>query len=413
MRRARVRIEQDRHFKCEAGWSCRAPALRRRLAAGRNKGECVPRKTWWVRFMVNGKRLSEGYRDKAEAEQRQRKITALIDLDQSPTLTNALTAPMFRDIAENSVRWYCDDRALRRSTVENHESILERHVLPYFSDMPVDAAHFDRDAMRGFIRHLRGSDGTVRILADPSIKVVLPTLCIILDYAVEKKYLLQNPLRGGSRLWRAEERSESIDPFTPEELGDIISSAYEIEHDFGCLVQLVSQCCLRPGEGLGLRRCDLDLKTAEVHVKGTFSRGRLGKPKTASSTRVVSLVDHVLVDETLSRSIIGRLKTMKLTNVDPESRLFPLSAVAYWPRRWTQALTKAGVRYRKPHNLRHSFASIRLSRGANLLEVQEAGGWRSATVLLTTYAKWIKQGAKKTTVGARMHAIDRATSRDR
>jgi integrase len=48
------------------------------------------------------------------------------------------------------------------------------------------------------------------------------------------------------------------------------------------------------------------------------------------------------------------------------------------------------VRYRKPHMLRHTFASVLLSRGENILEVQEAGGWRSATVLLTTYAKWIK-----------------------
>jgi integrase len=68
----------------------------------------------------------------------------------------------------------------------------------------------------------------------------------------------------------------------------------------------------------------------------------------------------------------------------PEARMFPLSAPSYWPRKWRRALTKAGVRYRKPHALRHSFASILLSRGANLLEVQEAGGWRSATILLMT-----------------------------
>jgi len=175
-------------------------------------------------------------------------------------------------------------------------------------------------------------------------------------------------------------------------------------------MQIVSQCGLRPVEGLALRKCDLDLKTAEVHVKGTFSRGRMGKPKTKSSTRVVSLIDNVLVDEALSRSVLAKIKAMKLTNMDPEARLFPLSAVAYWPRRWKQALTKAGVRYRKPHAMRHTFASILLSRGANLLEVQEAGGWRSATVLLTTYATWIS-AAKRSPVGARSGARSRVTLR--
>ena len=58
------------------------------------------------------------------------------------------------------------------------------------------------------------------------------------------------------------------------------------------------------------------------------------------------------------------------------------------------ALTKAGVRYRKPHACRHSFASILLSRGANLLAVQRAGGWKSATVMLSTYAKWIEDASE-------------------
>ena len=96
--------------------------------------------------------------------------------------------------------------------------------------------------------------------------------------------------------------------------------------------------------------------------------------------------------------------------MDPEARLFPLSAVQYWPRRWTLALTKAGVRYRKPHNLRHSFASILLSRGENILKVQKAGGWSSATVLLKTYAHWIDLGSKLT-VGASKVASSRVSLR--
>jgi len=45
-----------------------------------------------------------------------------------------------------------------------------------------------------------------------------------------------------------------------------------------------------------------------------------------------------------------------------------------------------------PTTLRHSFASILLSRGANILAIQKAGGWRSAQVLLQVYAKWIGGG---------------------
>src|ERR1700687_865969 len=378
MRRSKVRVEPDRHFRCEAGRPCRAPALRRRLAADRNKGECVPRKTWWVRFMVDGKRCSEGYRDKTEAETRQRKIMALIELDADPRAAVSPSAPLFGSIAEEALRIYCGDYALRQTTIENHESVLRKHVLPFFSSTPVDAAHFDREAVRSFIRHLRGGDSKPRILSDASINVVLPTLSIVLNHAVEKKHLLQNPLRGGGALWRREQPPEEVDPFTPEELRAIITSVYEVDHDFGILVQIVAQCGLRPGEGLALRRCDLDLARGEIHVRGTYTRSRSGPTKTRSSTRVVSLLDHVVVDEALSRSVIPKIKAMKLLSTDPEDRLFALGYSVTWQTRWKRALLKSGVRYRKPHNLRHAFASILLSRGANILEVQEAGGWSRA-----------------------------------
>ena len=410
MRRSRVRVEQDRHFECTPT-KCRAAALRRRLAAGRKTGQCIPRRTIWVRFMLDGKRCSEGYPTQQEAEQRRDVIAGMIAQELDPRRpAPPPKAPLFRDIIDPALVAHRGTRTLRPSTLENHESFAQRHVLPFFGTMPVDADHFDRAAIRKFITHLRGGSGTPRILSDASIKSGLPTLSIILDHAVEEKWLLQNPLRGGGALWRREQPTEDIDPFEPQELRAIIASAYAVDHDFGCLVQIVSQCGLRPGEGLALRKCDLDLKTAEVHVKGTFSRGRMGKPKTKSSTRVVSLVDHVLVDEALSRSVLAKIKAMKLTNMDPEARLFPLSAVAYWPRRWKQTLTRAQIRYRKPHAMRHSFASILLSRGENLLEVQEAGGWRSATVLLTTYSKWIK-AAKRTTAGASKVASSRVSLR--
>ncbi len=42
-----------------------------------------------------------------------------------------------------------------------------------------------------------------------------------------------------------------------------------------------------------------------------------------------------------------------------------------------------------PHSLRHTFASLHLSRGTNLLWVQRQGGWRSPQVLLDTYTHFL------------------------
>ena len=54
-------------------------------------------------------------------------------------------------------------------------------------------------------------------------------------------------------------------------------------------------------------------------------------------------------------------------------------------------LRKAFGRVRRvtPHMLRHTFASLHMARGTNLLWIQKAGGWSSANVLLDVYGHFM------------------------
>jgi integrase len=216
-----------------------------------------------------------------------------------------------------------------------------------------------------------------------------------------------NPLRGGEPLWKASEATEAIDPFTPAELRKILAAARVVNRDFAVAVQIMMQAGLRPGELLGLRGCDIDRTTGMVSVNGTFSRGAYGPPKNRSSLRKVSVYYPVTEDVAAWRPGAAGVATrevlmmpLSVQNIDPEARLFTWDDSSF-SKLWHRVLTKAGVRYRKPHACRHSFASILLSRGANLLAVQRAGGWKSATVMLSTYAKWIEDAS---------HALHTASS---
>ena len=55
-------------------------------------------------------------------------------------------------------------------------------------------------------------------------------------------------------------------------------------------------------------------------------------------------------------------------------------------RPWRRTLLAAGVRYREPEQLRHTFASTLLSRGVSIKAVADWLGHASPTVTLSTYA---------------------------
>jgi integrase len=399
-----TRVEQDRHYFCSPG-ACVAPAPRK-LAAGRKQGRCVPRKTWWLRTVNSvGKRVSIAFRSEQEAREAARKVEAarILGQDYTPRAAAAPRAPLFREIAEQALKLYSSTRSLRPSTVENRESFLRSQVLPHWGAKEVIPANFSRLALREWIADLRDK----KTLADSTLHAYLPVLTSILDYAVERELLAVNPMRGGEPLWRGTVAAEEVDPFTPADLRKILVAARAIDPDFATCCQIMMQTSLRPGEALGLRRCDIDFVIGMVAVVGTWSRKRYGPPKTRSSVRKVSLLYPVTEDTpawrpgaggAATKAILEGLRHLRVLPADPEGRLFTWDSQDF-SRLWHRVLAKTGVRYRKPHATRHSFASILLSRGANLLAIQRAGGWKSAQILLSTYAKWIEDASTDASSG--------------
>jgi integrase len=167
------------------------------------------------------------------------------------------------------------------------------------------------------------------------------------------------------------------------------------------------QTGLRAGEVLGLQVQDFDPERGTVSIERQWTRQRIGPPKTRQSRRTVAIT-HPTTEATAlwrpgstpeSRHILERLraKTCPDTNraCAPQAFIFggvtPL-AHSVVNRRWHLLLDAARVRYRSPEQNRHTFASTLLSRGAPLLYVQRAGGWKSATVLLGVYARYVPSG---------------------
>lgn len=74
---------------------------------------------------------------------------------------------------------------------------------------------------------------------------------------------------------------------------------------------------------------------------------------------------------------------------------------------WTPLLRRAGLRYRKPHTLRHTFASMLIEQGEPLSYIQQQLGHHSAAFTLKVYGHLLPRGDSRA-----VDALDDATIRN-
>lgn len=313
--------------------------------------------------------------------------------------------------------------------MQNHRSFYTHHLEPAFGHLPIAA--IDTEAVENFIEAKRATEGSVRRkgkpLADSSLKVGLITLGLILRFAVRRRLIAESPMAQAE--WTLRRHTTNIDPFTLPELQAIIQAADDLQADFGTLLRVWVQTGARKGEALALSLADLDLTEWTARISKTWSRGRLGETKTRV-TRTSSFL-HPILEATkewepegataVTRSVLAALQVATLTATNQEAFLFhatdgggkePCSDQEVY-KLWNKAITVAGVRYRSPEQLRHTFVCTMLSRNAPVLYVAEQAG-HSAATMLKFYAKWmpkVGRAARKEDAAASTPASSAVDSR--
>ena len=368
---------------------------------------------WYVFVTWNGRRRAKRVGDRKAAQVVASQLRARLVLGDQSSLERRVpgspSSPTFSTVAERWLEWYPALNSLRHGTLETHKRFIGSHLVPAFGSLPI--GEITRRRIQEFIASRRapgGSPATGKALADSTLRTRLPTLKLVLDFAVEERWITANPMAGGPRLWRSAPQPETIDPFTGRELRAVLEAAAIIDRDFAVLIRLWAQSGMRSGEVRGLQRGDLDHERGLAHVQRSRSLRRLGPTKTGRS-RLVSFLHPICEDVATwepgvtqeSGSILVALQRLTVTPLDPEQPLFLLRGLAIDENGlyalWRRVLTKAGVRYREPEQLRHTFASTMLSRNAPVLYVATQGGWRNPGILFKYYAKWMPQAGRPAT----------------
>ena len=156
------------------------------------------------------------------------------------------------------------------------------------------------------------------------------------------------------------------------------------------LVQFALWTGLRTSELVALDWSDVDWIRGEVMITKALTQAAKGvaeMPKTAAGRRAVKLLGPALAalkaqkDHTFlaGNEVFQNPRTLERWAGDGPIR----------KTMWAHAVKKAGVRYRRPYQTRHTYASMMLSAGEHPMWVAQQMGHSDWTMIARVYGRWM------------------------
>lgn len=237
-------------------------------------------------------------------------------------------------------------------------------------------------------------------LSGKTVNNYVSTLRGALDLLVHDKILSANPV---DQVPSAKWQKDPPDPFTAEERDKIIARAdAKLPPQVANMIRFWMWCGLRTGELIGLRWQNVDLAAGTVLVRESRVRKQVKGTKT-HAVRTVRLHSQALAALTAQKAHTY-LKGEEVFQ-DPRHAAPWDTEASFRKVYWIGLLKGLGLRYRRPYQCRHTYATVLLMAGRNPAWCATQLG-HDVKVFLTTYAKWIEGDADD----REMAALEAATA---
>ena len=328
-----------------------------------------------VSFYHGGKRQRRGFRERDTRENRRARGKWLVQFNAAlkrPDFDLSFWFPSQRTrkadgstcspgpvtIGEYARRWLVDQE-LTDATKRDYEYLFVKFLdrTPLGGMAVADVTRADiAEAIRG------GSPRRVTML--------LQRLRSIFQRAIDDELREKNPaalVRNPKKVKR-----EPVEAFTEMEQQMLLAMARGRDR---WLLAILLGTGMRPGEALRIQRKDIDLKRKRLYVRGT---------KTAAAARYIDPepVAMAILEEIIKAPGIGVFGRLNWT---------------YWRDRvWGPLLKQAGIAYRNPYKLRHTYTLARLEEGRTPLWIARQLGHTSTEMVDRVYGRFAPQTQKLT-----------------
>jgi len=310
---------------------------------------------------------------------------------------------------------------IRPSTRRSYECAISVYLKPYFGSWRVrqiSAADVERyrtdlsnglpapivDAFAHRIREARPALSQARarqkakrrkVPSPRTINKSLTLLVMIFNYACRHRWIDFNPAEYVEKLKiRTEPEQSSVDTniLSPDEVKLLIGAARPAQRDkngflkannYRLIIQVAVFTGMRSGELKALKWGDVDWASNQIHIRRSYKEGEFHAPKTKTSTRLIEIPKILAGD--LQRWKLACPKG-ELDLIFPNLNGLPLSNANLLQRGFYPALRRAGLRKIRFHDLRHTFASLLIANGEDIVRVSRLLGHASPKITLDVYS---------------------------
>lgn len=318
--------------------------------------------TWYASFYYtdySGKscrKVKRGFKTKHDAQAWERNF--LDQLAGAPSMSFASLAELFLQ----------DRKATAKKTsVRIYTKEIEGHLLPFFSNMPVNA--ITPAICNKWFQQLPGE------LSATYKKHISSTLKAMFRHAIKFYGLPKSPaafLRAP-----ASTRKKQIRFLTLEQFRQLQATIKTINYPYYVFFTLLFYSGMRKGEALALTPADLDYKANTIDINKRIWKQDLDTPKTKASNRVIIMPPQIMA---MLQDFI------RLNLIGDNNRIFECISYNATLTQLKYYCGRAGLPLISPHDLRHSHASLLISQGVQPMIIKERLGHENIKETLDTYS---------------------------
>jgi len=226
----------------------------------------------------------------------------------------------------------------------------------------------------------------VGVVSPRRIKNIRAVLNGILSDALDNDLISKNPVSATKTIPLDD---SEIHPFSMSEIALILENSEGQSKNFFALAFMSG---MRSGEMIGLKWSDIDFFKSEININRTRRAGVENKPKTKSSKRTIDILDSLKPYLKSQYELTGSKNSYLFLNQD-DKPFYDIKSIRDYA--WRKTIKTCGLEYRTIYQTRHSFATMMLSNGEDILWVSHTLGHKNSSITLEVYARYIKSKEKK------------------